>query len=90
MAPQFHETRMGHEFYESTLPRITTALETIVKTLTNKSSDPYLQNMRIHEEKVITDSPYRETKVLRVLGGWIYSFEIKEQKHFGHVFVPEP
>lgn len=41
MALQFHDTRMGHEFYERTMPRIAKALEKIAENTSdsNKQSD---------------------------------------------------
>lgn len=37
--PDFFQTRMGHRFYESTLPRIASALERIAKALEKEEGD---------------------------------------------------
>ena len=42
--PKFHETRMGHRFYESTIPRLVEQLERLndflEKQLQAKGTDP--------------------------------------------------
>ena len=36
----FFQTQMGHKFYESTMPRIATALESLVETLGKQAPGP--------------------------------------------------
>ncbi len=40
----FHETKMGHDFYERTAPRIATALEVIAKRLDTPATAAVLPN----------------------------------------------
>lgn len=51
--PQFFQTTMGHQHYDSTMPRIATALETIAGHLekTNQSGEPQTKSQMTGEQR---------------------------------------